>query len=183
MVRHAREVTRRVKQAQWLEWCCSCNQHTRPADLWAKLWTASGARPQRPSAHPHPLQEAERLVDMFSLERGQRPTPRPGAEGAGSAQAGARGGHPCGTAQSGRYRTTIHPSGAGTVQTRTGHSRWCRRSHLLHAGPRRGRREAAVLAVINCSWLAGCLPSAWKEADIHPIPKARDPTWLRPYPC
>ncbi|KAG0716033.1 LINE-1 reverse transcriptase [Chionoecetes opilio] len=39
---------------------------------------------------------------------------------------------------------------------------------------------AALLALINSSWLAGHLPSAWKEADIQPIPKPREPT--RPPP-
>ena len=46
-------------------------------------------------------------------------------------------------------------------------------SMLAHAGP---AGEAAVLAVVNHSWLAGRLPAAWKVANIQPIPKPRDPT-------
>ncbi|KAG0722845.1 hypothetical protein GWK47_043783 [Chionoecetes opilio] len=40
--------------------------------------------------------------------------------------------------------------------------------------------ETALLALINSSWLAGRLPCAWKEADIQPIPKPREPTRSRP---
>ncbi|KAG0716556.1 hypothetical protein GWK47_009414 [Chionoecetes opilio] len=48
---------------------------------------------------------------------------------------------------------------------------------LAHAG---AAGEAALLALINSSWLAGRLPLAWKEADIQPIPKPREPTRQRP---
>ena len=48
---------------------------------------------------------------------------------------------------------------------------------LAHAGP---AGDAALLAMLNASWLAGCLPPVWKEADIQPIPKPREPTKLRP---
>ncbi|KAG0720443.1 RNA-directed DNA polymerase from mobile element jockey [Chionoecetes opilio] len=48
---------------------------------------------------------------------------------------------------------------------------------LAHAGP---AGDAALLATLNASWLAGHLPPAWKEADIQPIPKPREPTKLRP---
>ncbi|KAG0713960.1 putative RNA-directed DNA polymerase from transposon X-element [Chionoecetes opilio] len=69
VVRHAREVTWRVREAKWLEWCASFTQHTRLADLWTKLRTASGKRPPNPPAHPQPQQEADRLVDMFILHQ------------------------------------------------------------------------------------------------------------------
>ena len=69
VVRHAREVTWRVKEAKWLEWCASFTQHTSLAELWGKLRTATGKRPQQPPAHPQPLQEAERLGEMF-MSRG-----------------------------------------------------------------------------------------------------------------
>ena len=41
-------------------------------------------------------------------------------------------------------------------------------SMLAHAG---AAGEAALLALGNYSWLAGRLPTAWKAADIQPIPK------------
>ena len=44
---------------------------------------------------------------------------------------------------------------------------------LAHCGPAGG---AALLLLVNASWL----PPAWKEADIQPIPKPRDPAKLRP---
>ncbi|XP_050717435.1 uncharacterized protein LOC126999146 [Eriocheir sinensis] len=50
-------------------------------------------------------------------------------------------------------------------------------SMLAHAGP---AGDAALLALLNASWRAGRLPPAWKEADIQPIPKPREPTKLRP---
>ena len=50
-------------------------------------------------------------------------------------------------------------------------------SMLAHAGP---AGDAALLSLLNASWLVGRLPSAWKEADIQPIPKPREPAKLRP---
>ena len=50
-------------------------------------------------------------------------------------------------------------------------------SMLAHAGP---AGEAALMALINCSWLTGRLPAAWKAADIQPIPKPREPDKPRP---
>ncbi|XP_076044815.1 uncharacterized protein LOC143027414 [Oratosquilla oratoria] len=50
-------------------------------------------------------------------------------------------------------------------------------SMIAHAGP---AGDAALLATVNESWMAGCLPPSWKEADIQPIPKPREPTKLRP---
>ena len=47
-------------------------------------------------------------------------------------------------------------------------------AHVVPAG------DAALLSLFNASWLAGRLPPAWKEADIQPIPKTREPTKLRP---
>ncbi|KAG0718417.1 putative RNA-directed DNA polymerase from transposon BS [Chionoecetes opilio] len=40
--------------------------------------------------------------------------------------------------------------------------------------------EKAILALINCSWLTGRLPSEWKAADIQPLPKPKEPTKPRP---
>ena len=36
------------------------------------------------------------------------------------------------------------------------------------------------MSLLNASWVAGRLPPAWKEADIQPIPKPREPAKLRP---
>ena len=48
---------------------------------------------------------------------------------------------------------------------------------LAHAGT---DRDAKLLAQLNASGLAGCLPPVWKEAYIQPIPKPREPTKLKP---
>ncbi|XP_050706570.1 uncharacterized protein LOC126991941 [Eriocheir sinensis] len=48
---------------------------------------------------------------------------------------------------------------------------------LTHAGP---AGDAALLALLNASWLAGRLPPAWKDADIQPIPKPKEPNSFRP---
>lgn len=50
-------------------------------------------------------------------------------------------------------------------------------TYTMHAG---SSGEAAVLALVNCSWVAGRLPSARKATDIQPIPKPRNPTRPRP---
>ena len=55
------------------------------------------------------------------------------------------------------------------------------RRAVLHGDSHRASGDAALLlAMINASWAARRLPPAWKEADIQPIPKPREPTKLRP---
>ncbi|KAG0729208.1 hypothetical protein GWK47_030805 [Chionoecetes opilio] len=35
--------------------------------------------------------------------------------------------------------------------------------------------QTAILALVNCAWLVGCLPSGWKAPNIQPIPKPKEP--------
>lgn len=46
---------------------------------------------------------------------------------------------------------------------------------VAHAGP---AGDAALLVPLNATWTAGCLPPAWKEANIQPVPKPRESTKL-----
>ncbi|KAG0712309.1 hypothetical protein GWK47_018779 [Chionoecetes opilio] len=64
VVSHAQD--RCDREAKWLEWCASFNQHTSLGQLWRNVRTASGAAPPRPAAHPHPHREAERLIGVFT---------------------------------------------------------------------------------------------------------------------
>ncbi|KAG7165890.1 putative pol-like 32, partial [Homarus americanus] len=49
----------------WLEWCATFNAHTSLSELWRKLRIAIGILP-RTSAHPQPLQVANRLEEHFA---------------------------------------------------------------------------------------------------------------------
>ncbi|XP_050704464.1 uncharacterized protein LOC126989887 [Eriocheir sinensis] len=174
------EVSLRAKEKKWLEWCASFNQHTPLGQLWRNLRTTSGYPAPRPAAHPHPRQEAERLVDTFTTRASSDQLPartrclqeqlRPQRERAVTEASK----EPDVTdipftqqelARAKRGRDTA--AGADGVTY----------SMLAHAGP---AGDAALLALLNASWRAGRLPPAWKQADIQPIPKPREPTKLRP---
>ncbi|KAG7160423.1 RNA-directed DNA polymerase from mobile element jockey-like 33, partial [Homarus americanus] len=64
-VQHARQITKKIREDKWLEWCASFNAHTSLSELWRKLRIATGKLPRSP-AHPQPLQEANRLAEHFA---------------------------------------------------------------------------------------------------------------------
>ncbi|XP_076069251.1 uncharacterized protein LOC143041313 [Oratosquilla oratoria] len=180
VVTHARQVSSRVREAKWLEWCASFSQHTSLADLWAKLRTASGKRAPRPASHPEPQQEAERLADMFATRCANSQLPaqmqnlqqqlRPAREQA------------VGTARATPDVTDVPFTPQELARAKKGRDTatgadGVTYSMLAHAGP---AGEAALLALMNHSWLVGRLPTTWKRADIQPIPKPREPSKPRP---
>ncbi|XP_076042108.1 uncharacterized protein LOC143026006 [Oratosquilla oratoria] len=181
VVARAREVSLKAREAKWLEWCASFSHHTSLSQLWKSVKTASGAAPPRPAAHPHPHQEAERLVAEFTargssdqlpgstrrLQQQLRPRRDMAIEEATKeAEVTDRPFTPQELEQAKR-RGRDTAAGADGVTY----------SMIAHAGP---AGDAALLATVNESWMAGCLPPSWKEADIQPIPKPREPTKLRP---
>ncbi|XP_076041806.1 uncharacterized protein LOC143025691 [Oratosquilla oratoria] len=181
VVARAREVSLKAREAKWLEWCSSFSHHTSLSQLWKSVKTASGAAPPRPAAHPHPHQEAERLVAEFTtrgssdqlpgstrrLQQQLRPRRDMAIEEATKeADVTDRPFTPQELEQAKR-RGRDTAAGADGVTY----------SMIAHAGP---AGDAALLATVNESWMAGCLPPSWKEADIQPIPKPREPTKLRP---
>ena len=181
VVARARQVSLQAQEAKWLEWCASFTQHTTLGQLWRNLRTASGAAPPRPAAHPHPLQEAERLVDAFTSRGSSDQLPprtrrlqqqlqlqRDEVVGGAREEADATD-HPF-TPQE---LTRAKKRGRDTATGADGVTY----SMLTHAGP---AGDAALLAVLNTSWRAGCLPPTWKDADIQPIPKPREPNNFRP---
>ncbi|XP_076059544.1 uncharacterized protein LOC143036181 [Oratosquilla oratoria] len=181
VVARAREVSLKAREAKWLEWCSSFSQHTSLSQLWKSVKTASGAAPPRPAAHPYPRQEAVRLVAEFTTRgsndqlpgstrrlQQQLRTLRDTAieEATREADATDRPFTPQELEQA-KKRGRDTAAGADGVTY----------SMIAHAGP---AGDAALLATVNESWMAGCLPPSWKEADIQPIPKPREPTKLRP---
>ncbi|KAG7164277.1 hypothetical protein Hamer_G003426 [Homarus americanus] len=64
-VQHARQITQKIREDKWLEWCATFNAHTSLSELWRKLRIATGKLPRSP-AHPQPLQEANRLAEHFA---------------------------------------------------------------------------------------------------------------------
>ena len=171
----------KAKEAKWLEWCSTFSQHTSLGQLWRNLRTATGAAPPRPAAHPHPQQEAERLVAAFTargssdqlpprtrrlqhqLQPGRDYVVRAAVEEADDTD------RPYTQQELARAKRRGRDTAAGADGVLY--------SMLAHVGP---AGDAALLAVLNASWAAGRLPPAWKEADIQPIPKPREPTKLRP---
>ncbi|XP_076052833.1 uncharacterized protein LOC143032247 [Oratosquilla oratoria] len=181
VVARAREVSLKAREAKWLEWCASFSHHTSLSQLWKSVKTASGAAPPRPAAHPHPHQEAERLVAEFTTRGSSDQLP-------GSTR---------------RLQQQLRPRRDMAIEEATKEADVTDRPFTpqeLEQAKRRGRDtaagadgvtysmiahaglagDAALLATVNESWMAGCLPPSWKEADIQPIPKPREPTKLRP---
>ena len=181
VVTRAREVSQRAKEAKWLEWCSTFSQHTSLGQLWRRVHTATGGAPPRPAAHPHPRQEAERLIAAFTARGSSEQLPpntrhlqhqlRPHRDAATreaceEPDATDAAFTPQELARAHRRRRDTAAGADGVTY-----------AMLAHAGL---AGSAAVLSLINVSWCSGRLPLAWKEADIQPIPKPREPTKMRP---
>ena len=181
VVARAREVSLRAREAKWLEWCASFSHNTSLSQLWRSVRTATGTAPPRPAAHPHPHQEAERLVAVFTARGSsdqlpphthrlqQQLRPRRVEAVAEATQEADVTDRPFSLQELRQAKKRGRDTAAGADGVTY--------SMLAHLGP---AGDAALLATLNASWLAGCLPPVWKEADIQPIPKPREPTKLRP---
>ena len=180
-VNHARQVAKEERQAKWLEWCEGFDQHTALRDLWACLRRATGGKTPRAPAHPDPPGRAEELLRSFvdraatrqlpadaqlrqaqlqpvRLERIQR-----------AAQEADSTDHPFTLTELRR----AHRRGRDTAPGEDG----APYSMLRNMGP---DGDNALLSLVNASWMAGRLPTRWKTAVIHPIPKPKDPGKTRP---
>ncbi|XP_076030910.1 uncharacterized protein LOC143019096 [Oratosquilla oratoria] len=181
VVAHARQVSRRVKEAKWLEWCASFSQHTRLADLWSNLRTATGGSLSRPSAHPRPQQEAERMADTFADRcvsdqlpaRMSRTLQHLRLERERLIWDGRVRLDPADCPLTHRKLTRAKRAGRDTATGADGVTY----TMVTHADP---AGEQGILGLINHSWAIGHLPSTCKSADIQSIPKPKDPVKLRP---
>ncbi|KAG7165507.1 RNA-directed DNA polymerase from mobile element jockey-like 37, partial [Homarus americanus] len=179
-VQHARQITQKIREDKWLEWCATFNAHTSLSELWRKLRIATGKLPRSP-AHPQPLQEANRLAEHF-------------AERSSSAQLPPEIRLHLQQVQMDRevvVRHAIKQADTTDCLFTIDEIRRARKtskdiapgsdgitySLLSNAGL---AGELALIIVINASWSAGKLPSAWKRANIVPIPKPNDPPNFRP---
>ncbi|KAG7172022.1 RNA-directed DNA polymerase from mobile element jockey-like 10, partial [Homarus americanus] len=142
------------------------------SELWRKLRIATGELPRSP-AHPQPLQEANRLAEHFAERSSSAQLPleirlhlqqvqlerevvvRHAIEQTDTTDCLAR-----------KTSKDTAPGSDGITY-----------SLLRNAGL---AGELALLTVINASWSAGKLPSAWKRANIVPIHKPNDPQNFRP---
>ncbi|KAG0702457.1 hypothetical protein GWK47_025087 [Chionoecetes opilio] len=77
VVSRARQVSQRAREAKWLEWCASFNQHTSLGQLWRNVRTISGGPPPRPPPTHTPQPRAERLIVFVHREKAPRPLPPP----------------------------------------------------------------------------------------------------------
>ncbi|XP_076065005.1 uncharacterized protein LOC143039039 [Oratosquilla oratoria] len=172
VVAHACQVSRRAKEDKWLEWCASFSRHTRLADLWSKLRTATGGSRSRPPTHPRPQQEAERLADNFAARCASSQLPaqviqtlqRLRLERKRLIRDGKARPEPADCPFTHRELIRARRTGRDTATGADGVTY----TMVAHAGP---AGEQGILGLINHSWMIGYLPSAWKSADIQPIPK------------
>lgn len=181
VITHSREVANQARTSQWFEWCATFNQHTSLAKLWGKLKTATGQRRKKTPAHPHPRREADRLMMEFANRASDQQLPadiraeqqrrRGQREEAieGACNLASETDTPFTTQElqhSGKRSTDTAPGRDGITY-----------SMILHSG---NAGTQAILSVINHSWRVGKLPSAWKHADITPIPKPKEENKYRP---
>ncbi|KAG7164303.1 putative pol-like 26 [Homarus americanus] len=169
-VQHARQITQ----------CATFNAHTSLSELWRKLTTATGKLNRSP-AHPQLLQEANRLAEHFAERSSSAQLPpeiRPHLQQVQlEREVVAR--HAIEQADTTDCLFTIEEvrRARKTSKDTAPGSDGITYSLLSNAGP---DGELAFLTVINASWSAGKLPSAWRKANIVPIPKPNDPPNFRP---
>ena len=181
MVYQARQVAKEARSRCWLEWCASFNEHTSLGTLWKQLKIATGRPPPRPSAHPHPLEEAERLVTEFQSRSATESLPpqvrrkledlQP--ERARAVEEACRLEDP---ADVPFINQELEEARKGRSDTASG-SDGIFYSMLRYAGP---AGDAAYLSLLNLSWRLGRSPESWKEGDIVTVSKRSAPTKLRP---
>ena len=180
-VADAWEVAREEKEAKWLEWCEGFDQHTSLKQLWTCLRRATGGKPPRPAAHPNAKEEAERLVHAFvdranckqlpqDIQRRQKQLlPARKEQISRASQQEDDSDHLFTHAELMRAEKRgkdTSPGEDGATYTM-----------LRRMGP---AGKSAFLSLLNASWIEGRLPSRWKTAIIHPIPKPKDPGKMRP---
>ena len=180
-IRTAREGKKKIRTEKWLEWCAGMNSRTTLSDLWKQVKIATGQKTPTTPSHPDPESEANRLVASYADRASSRqlsPTSiasleeQQPAQDAIIQQACDRR-HPADTAFTRHeLRTALQPR----PDTAAGADR-VTYSMLRQAGE---VAHEELLNVINTSYAAGLLPTAWKEATIHPIPKPREPGKTRP---
>ncbi len=180
-IRTAREGKKAIKTEKWLEWCSGMNAHTTLSDLWKHVKTATGKRTPRAPTHPDPEREAARLLQTYvhraspaqlspaSLAKLEEQRPAQDT----FIQQACRQRHPADTAFTPReLQKALRPR----PDTAAGADK------ITYSMIRKGGEAAQdeLLKIINTSYATGLLPSAWKEATIHPVPKPRDPGKTRP---
>ena len=65
-IRLAKATASKVKEEHWLAWCTSLDNQTSVSTLWKKIRAVSRGAVARPALHPHPQEEAERLIQDFA---------------------------------------------------------------------------------------------------------------------
>ncbi|XP_045105264.1 uncharacterized protein LOC123500673 [Portunus trituberculatus] len=180
-IRMAREGKRKIKTEKWLEWCSGMNAHTNLSDLWKQVKIASGRKTPATPTHPDPEREASTLLRGY-VDRASSAQLSPASRAKLDEQ------RPAQDALIQRACNLQHQ--ADTAFTPQELQRALRPRPDTAAGAdkitysmiRHGEEavQEELLTIINTSNATGLLPTSWKEATIHPIPKLKDPEKTRP---
>ena len=178
--RYARDTAKKVRQEKWLEWCESFGQQTSLTELWRRVKRATNrSLPRR--THHDPQAESERLALEFSVRTNSANLP-----------AELRASQEClrhDRLALVRTKATEPANSDAAFSLRELTSSFQKSSRsapgsdgilypiISHLGL---QGELALLRLINVSWSASTLPRSWKQADIVPIPKPREPGKYRP---
>ncbi|KAG7173592.1 putative pol-like 37, partial [Homarus americanus] len=150
----------KIRENKWLEWCAAFNAHTSLRELWRKLRVATGKLP-RVSAHPQPLQEANRLAEHFALRSSSAQLPPEIRLHLQQVQ----------LVREVVVRHAIKQTDTTDCLFTTEEIRRARKTSkdTAHGS------DDITYSLLSNAGLAGKIPPAWKRANIVPIPKPNDP--------
>ncbi len=177
---HAAQVDQEARTEKWMEWCASFDQHTNVSQMWKKLKTITGNFCRMPTV-PNPEHEAQNLMRDFASRSSTAQIPPDTRNVLTQLQPQRR--QETMRAINTPDLDTDRPFTMGELkralkQTNTapGADRITHQM-IYEAGM---NTHSIVLDLINRSYDERRLPSAWKRADILPIPKPKQPGTYRP---
>lgn len=181
VLRHAKEVSKRVREAKWYEWCFTLDQHSTLGEIWRNINAATGNRPPLPPVHPSPQEEAENIsagfaararTDNLSADTQEKllqllpPRMESIVEGISRRDE-------ADTPFTIEELSNAKKKSKDTAPGQDGITY----SMITNLG---STGQNALLNIINESWSIGRLPVAWKKADVLPIPKPKEKGKYRP---
>ncbi|KAK4329155.1 hypothetical protein Pmani_000497 [Petrolisthes manimaculis] len=170
LIRHTKEILRRVRAEKWYEWCSTIDERSKLREMWRNINIATGRM-----ARLDPPKDAERPNSNFAVRAATTNLPTEIQNRLQQLRD---------TRQEKMDETVLKRDEAGGPFTsdelfRT--RKKCKDTALGDDGITNSIFSAlgngvhtALLTIMNESWGVGRLPLAWIKADILPIPKPKE---------
>ncbi|KAK4322166.1 hypothetical protein Pmani_007077 [Petrolisthes manimaculis] len=170
LIRHTKEISRRVRAEKWYEWCSTIDERSKLREMWRNINIATGRM-----ARLDPPKDAERLNSNFAVRAATTNLP---AEIQNRLQQLRE------TRQEKMDETVLKRDEAGGPFTSDELFRTRKKCKDTALGDDRITNSifsalgngvhTALLTIMNESWGVGRLPLAWIKAYILPIPKPKE---------